>query len=226
MLKKFKPRIIYEENSQMWRFTFIKELEPSPRIRANIPRYMRMSLLRCHCWNQFQCAIPNIKIIKSCGCLTAELTRTNTVHGTNDWYSSHPYYNIIIKAWHRCYNPKNARFKDYGWRWIVWYSGRENNITAFINYLDSKLPPRKRGETLDRIDVNGNYEPWNLRRASAKVQGRNKRNNIYFEYEWKNLPLSQRIEITGVNGSTVYSKYARGIRNWKELFPNIQKEII
>ena len=43
----------------------------------------------------------------------------------------------------------------------------------------------KRQTTIDRIDVNGNYNKDNCRWATMKEQGRNKRNTVL--YKWKSL---------------------------------------
>jgi hypothetical protein len=73
----------------------------------------------------------------------------------------------------RCTHPRNPSFPDYGGRGITvcprWR-------TSFENFL-ADLGPRPGPEySLDRIDVNGHYEPHNVRWATRRVQDRNKRN--------------------------------------------------
>lgn len=75
----------------------------------------------------------------------------------------------------RCTNPKDKRFSDYGKRGIMvcekWRSSFEN-FFADIGYRPSNK------HSLDRIDVNGNYEPNNVRWATRKEQQSNQRKRI------------------------------------------------
>lgn len=64
---------------------------------------------------------------------------------------------------------------------------------------------RPKGMTLDRIDVNGNYEPGNCRWAPVDVQTANKRNTIWIE----GLPLFRWAEANGVVPMTAYQRYQR-----------------
>jgi hypothetical protein len=74
----------------------------------------------------------------------------------------------------RCFNPNSGNYPDYGGRGITvcarWLG--ENGFINFFQDVGKKPSPEL---TLDRIDVNGNYEPGNVRWADAITQANNKR---------------------------------------------------
>jgi hypothetical protein len=71
---------------------------------------------------------------------------------------------------HRCENPKADRFDSYGGRGISVCTRWRNSFEAFL----ADMGPRPENCTIDRIDVNGNYEPGNCRWVPAHIQSRNK----------------------------------------------------
>lgn len=71
----------------------------------------------------------------------------------------------------RCYRPGTNGYKSFGGRGITVCDRWRENFGAFLQDMGD----RPDGMTLDRIDVDGNYEPQNCRWATAKEQQANKR---------------------------------------------------
>ena len=111
----------------------------------------------------------------SCGCLRIEnAIKVSTKHG----HASSGKNTREYKSWAamrvRCGNPSHRNFKDYGGRGI---KVCERWADSFENFLADmgQRPPR---HSLDRINVNGGYEPDNCRWADAKTQANNTRRNL------------------------------------------------
>lgn len=106
----------------------------------------------------------------SCGCYCRELIiKNSTTHGLKD----HPLYGSWCNMIDRCENPNNPGYINYGGRGIKICKEWRNNAGKFVNWcLENGW-----GEnlTIDRIDVNGNYEPSNCRFATRHIQSVNQR---------------------------------------------------
>jgi hypothetical protein len=75
----------------------------------------------------------------------------------------------------RCLNPGNAAYPNYGGRGITLWTAWREDSTAFTDWVLENLGPRPEGQSIDRIDVNGHYEPGNLRWATPAQQMSNTR---------------------------------------------------
>lgn len=71
----------------------------------------------------------------------------------------------------RCLSPASQDWDYYGGRGIAICARWVNSFEEFL----SDMGEPGEGLTLDRIDVNGNYEPSNCRWATRKVQRQNQR---------------------------------------------------
>lgn len=82
-----------------------------------------------------------------------------------------PIYTVWANMKRRCYGVNASHYSDYGGRGIKVCDEWKNSFEAFYKYVGD----RPKGMTLDRIDVNGNYEPGNVRWATQQQQVENRR---------------------------------------------------
>lgn len=90
---------------------------------------------------------------------------------TKEKRKRHPLYNTWNKMRERCHNPNHEYYASYGGRGIVVC---DRWRYSFANFLED-MGEKPRGKTLDRILVDGNYEPDNCRWATPKQQRFNQR---------------------------------------------------
>lgn len=111
----------------------------------------------------------------SCGCWRREQTRKTGKAALKHGMSKTKIMHVWSSMKARCSNPNLRNYKNYGGRGIRVYRDWQDSFESFYAHV-SQLPHYgEPGYSLDRINNDGNYEPGNVRWASAKVQANNRR---------------------------------------------------
>ena len=147
----------------------------------------------------------NTGYTKSCGCLQREITGKRA--------SKHNKYGTRLHTvWRhmkeRCNNPNSQDYHNYGGRGISYCS----EWTEFNPFYEWATKNGYSDElTLDRIDVNGNYEPSNCRWADKKIQANNTRVNRRITINGVTKTMTEWSDETGVKAGTIWWRHENGI---------------
>lgn len=116
------------------------------------------------------------------------------------------------KSWRsmksRCLNPKDDNYADYGGRGISVSQEWVNSFETFFADMGRK-PSSK--HSIERIDVNGNYEPSNCRWATMTEQANNRRNNTRLTFRGITLNQKEWCNKLGLCESTVHNRILKGM---------------
>lgn len=156
----------------------------------------------CDCGNQSLVATNTLRSghTSSCGCGVGSLFKRS--HGMRET----PTYNIWCHMKARCGRETHDDFKYYGGRGITvcdrWMS--------FENFL-ADMGEAPKGFSIERRDVNGNYEPANCEWIKATEQPRNTRRTRYAVLNGERMIFSDVARKLGVSNS-VPTMWAQGKR--------------
>ena len=175
-------------------------------------------MCECECGNECIVTGENLRngTTKSCGCLADESRKTCRLdHGMS--------HSVIYNTWcnmkQRCYNPNNAKYKNYGARGITVCDEWVSDFNSFYNWSINN--GWEDGLTIDRINNDKGYSPDNCRWTDLITQANNRSHNAYIDCNGEVHTISEWCNILGIkNKSTVYLRHSQGI-DGEKLFENV-----
>lgn len=153
---------------------------------------------------------------QSCGCLQKEKNRA--AHVKHEMAGTR-IYQIWGDMNRRCRDICRNNFERYGGRGITVYEEWRNDFQAFFDYVSKLEHFGEESYSLDRINNDGNYEPGNVRWATARAQARNRRSNVIVEYNGQPVTLIEAAELSGVSFATLSQRYRKGLRGERLFAP-------
>ena len=161
-------------------------------------------LCKCKCGKEKSVNSYNLinQKTRSCGCLKNKDKITH--HQSNS-----KLYNVWRGIKTRCYNKNSNKFYLYGGRGISMCDAWKNNFSLFLDWSlkNGYTETGKYGEyTIDRINLNGNYEPSNCRWVNLFVQANNTRKNKLITYKHQTHTLGEWSRLCNINYRTLYTR--------------------
>lgn len=208
------------------RLTVIEKLPPRKFIHKrgkSKGKYKMESIAYCKCDCGMYCIVRIAHLLSgfvtSCGCYQKEtvgnMARTHGKRHTR-------LYHIWLDMRQRCSNPNRSNYSYYGGRGIVvcdeWNS--DDTTKSFLNFYHWSIDNGYHdGLSIDRIDNDGPYAPWNCRWVDDLTQGSNKSNNRYIwdghelltcaqferKYNVSHAFIANKIEASWDNDAIVYA---------------------
>lgn len=142
---------------------------------------------------------------QSCGCLRSEQTVDYNKHSKKKHGGR---YERLYTVWHnmkqRCYSETCKDYPNWGGRGICVCDEWKNDYANFRDWsLNNGYDPQL---SLDRIDVDGNYEPGNCRWADWHTQAKNRTSSLNFEINGEVKNLADIAEEHGIKYGTLYKR--------------------
>lgn len=131
------------------------------------------------------------------------MSKGHTTHGLG----KPPLYSHWVNMKTRCFNKNNAKYKDYGGRGITicqeWL-----NFKIFYEWAMNN--GYRKGLSIERIDVNGNYCPENCTWITMAEQARNKRTCKYITFNGITDTVTGWTNRVGFARETIRERLKRG----------------
>lgn len=197
------------------RLTVIKEAEPMVyREASGRKRTLRRWWCRCDCGNNIVAIQTNLHSgkTKSCGCLRKALASSwcsekNRSHGL----TGSRLFRIFSGIKQRCLNRNDKAFSSYGGRGVSVCKEWLGN-EGFKHFYDWAMENGYSDDlSIDRINNDGPYAPWNCRWVDKRTQQNNRRSNIVIELHGKKHTQREWADILSVSVDKIRYYRAKGL---------------
>lgn len=176
------------------RLTVIREV-------GNDGRGEKKWLCKCDCGNETIVKSSKLRngITRSCGCLQKEM-RDNGNHKTHGMTNTKLYV-IWCNMKKRCLSPGDIMYAHYGGRGITVCEEWQNDFCRFSEW--SLTNGYKEGLSIERIDVNGNYEPDNCKWITKTEQYLNRTDSHFITAFGKTKTIKEWADESGLKYDTI-----------------------
>jgi len=158
----------------------------------------------------------------SCGCYNIELItklgKSSKIEGVRDENNkTTTEYHSYAHMKGRCYTKTNKKYKNYGARGIIVCDRWLNSFENFLADMGKKPSPDL---SIERVDVNGNYELSNCIWGTEEEQASNKTNSVHLYYNgtrYTQASFSRLCKVTphaveywlnkGLSAEEIFNKY-------------------
>ena len=199
-------RIVVRSGDRYGRLSIVREVESPVKNR-------RYFLCKCDCGNEATIRLDNLRSgdVISCGCARREIG--HVIHWKHGFSPSSERPSRIYKIWEcmrqRCNNPNYTYYNRYGGRGIKVCPEWDSDFLSFKDWAFNN--GYSDDLTIDRIDVNGNYNPSNCRWVNNKTQANNRRTNVLITYRGETHTMSEWADITGIKYWNIKQRYEVGL---------------
>ncbi len=117
-----------------------------------------------------------------------------------------PEYKVWQAIKNRCLNESSKVYPSYGGRGITLYAPWRTDFMAFMDHMG----PRPLKHTVERLDNNLGYEPGNVTWATRSAQQKNRRNNVWLEFQGKRQVLADWVREADIPFRTLTYRLRKG----------------
>lgn len=201
------PKFIDMTGKKFGKWTVLSLAEPIKDKRGyNVHRWN----CRCECGVE-KCVIGTTLRngrSSSCGCDVGQRSDTARRLFTTHSESKSRLYKIWAGMRKRCYNKNSSNYSNYGARGITVCAEWNDSYEAFRDWsIENGYADNL---SIDRIDVDGNYEPCNCRWVTGDVQANNRRNTVYYTYEGQTKSLAEWARLLGLSYKALHKRIKSG----------------